>query len=417
MKTKKLIIGLITLLALLATIAGALADDFTQYTPSPTTNNIIKVETYNKYAMAVTTSATNYLFYNGSEWNEINPPANMSAYSFVSFDRATDGKFYFYYLNSTNLVNYRVLSYTPTADPNHNGWQIQITNTLPNTGVTGGAFACLHKDVVTNPKCLIALANDSFVNIFSQTSVPAQQIAYTIMGYDKFFVLSSGATSNRFNGVSWVNLGATGGALYSIDFASEVATATTASVQLSYLNSSTQTFAINVPFELGTTGLAINPTTDNVYIITSGNKVKRILYLQTNASHFQNQTLSDTPNFIEFSPDGNIGWIVGNTGIIYQYGAINQPSTSVSNATAYALQAHYSQDNNITNIVGVTPISASNAFAIAQKNGKLAIINYDFTITSNIVVSNYTTPYTRSPRGIDALGDTLTLATGTNALI
>lgn len=440
--SKKPLLIILTILTLLL-IPLTTSADWEQYTPSPVATDIIKVKTTSQHAMALT-STNQILFYNTSHWKEISPPNLTITPTEYDLAKATDNNFYWYFDNNSNYLE--VWKYNPVGQTWTNIQQTQETaNSSKFTCIESGAG---YDASSTDADCFYTLNNGTNCKLQGTTgSTPSTTPYYTGSGGlfcqtyagSKLWLINYPSVGQIlwFNGVSW-NLqitfpfAGTLQAFYSVDELHRIYTKTgidAANIYVYNQTSSSDNYYTLIPF------FTIVPTA--IYL---DNELQHNLFENkpANTTFYQNQfytdyaytmdidltheitTLDTSLDVYSADTDRELGnaWAVGESGLILRNEITNPTQTvTLPETINYAIYNYTASDPTINNIEGVTPITTTKTYAIAKKDGKLAIISYDHNNPNSIITENLTTPDSNTPRGIDALGDTLTLATSGNARI
>ena len=436
----------VLLLTILLASSISLALEWTQITPTPTTNNIVEVHTTSTAAMAVTTSATNILYFNGTTWFEVSQPPNVVGYTFVDFDSTRAGKFYFIYKNTTNDQQFRARSFAIATNWTDEGSYVPPAGYKLFDANDQESFVCQHRTGTGN-KCLLAL-NDTatgevayFYGLFGGTDIDAanttgfttgfpllQQLSYQQSLWTNRRASGAGNSLQNYNGVSWVNRGSKSN-LQRVSIIDETSTAILiegTSDDAYYFNSTTGTFnlinCLDCFTSINSTSIrafTTNPDTNAWYFWDAAgvNAIRKgTIHVTTNST--QVTTVSTTflgGRYMEINDDSSFGFLVGNSGQIFSFGigAGNNATTNVSeNPTplVYTLTAN-SYDQVATQVQGVAPLGDTRSLAIGKIGTNLALLGYDTTTPSNIIFDNYTTTANRAPQSIDSAGDKALLGT------
>ena len=392
----KAIIITITLITLLIGIVSA--EDFQQYLPSPTANDIVKVRTSELYAMAITNN-TNYLLYNGTEWAEINAPVG-EARTLMGMDKASNKKFYFYFLEGLN--NYSIWEYNPTgtfvcpACWSQNETGIDTKYNLSNNDYDYDGFACIkqgngYTGNSNDAECYIARSNNTGANLMGALGVvngvsitanetiasklsPAFTVVYANIRLYLFARRHNQFGTNVFeyNGVSWVNRGLAGLNPFAIEEQSSTRKITTTETISGgstdegayYYNSTTALFSYGMGkesfFDNRVPRQVSSGLTWRIYYTMEDDDIRSSQY-GNNETRLELNSTQDL-NSIDFDTTTGRGWCVGDNGVIYEYvgsgiGASSSLTVSMENnpvvygtdTNAYATPSYSSGENsNVT---------------------------------------------------------------------
>lgn len=416
---KQITLTLIATTLLLSIVNTTNAETWTQYTPSPTANDIQKIRTYSTTAMAKTT-LNNILFYNGTTWTEItNPDTNFT--NAIDFDKATDGQFHWAFQNASSHVKY--YTYNPITQT----WTLQNTQALTSftPGSTTNSFGCIHEGsgytgTNTDAECWLLLDNDTTIPYASAiTLTPLTSVDTIITGTRAALITSSfgAGTYQYFNGISYIAYPAITGIrdTYEDNTPFVAIISFNANLFINTYNATTSTFTSQSDGASPFNAIAIKPSEAQVYY-AHGTGLKQKSYYQTATPNLVFNTTTQI-NDIDFDVDNKKAWVAGNNGLLITNDVASGGQTTTPVQLAYTINNYTSTNNTITNIEGVQPITNTKSYAITKKDNKLAIISYDYNNPNSIEVENLTTTSTATPRGIHGLGDKIILGTTSNTKI
>lgn len=411
----------LVMLAIILSSSLALAGDWTQYTPTPYATQINYIKTIGTTSLAVN-SANFILYYNGTNWNEILPPAGIPTHATAYAEKAEDGNYHV--LFSKNGTRYETYTYdgqtwtqTDTYDHITSGGVINYKCINNGAGYNGNNDECY---IIINH----GFNNISFHAVEGATIEPPDvyatgtgtldQIYSNRQLYIAYHILFAGSLL-RFNGITWIGEtiipSATAYTISEYDVNYRIA-------RYSKYNQTSATF--NTAFSGMVGNVYMRPDTLGAYGECSSNSS----YICKLANYPDVNVSTDTfkggaqITALDFDENTNTGWLGLSDGKLFSFGGVNtQTTTTTPEQLSYRIYEYTKTDTNITNIEGVVPITQTKTYAIAKKNNKLSIISYDHTNPTDIQTENLTTTSTATPRGIDSVGDVLILATSQNAWV
>lgn len=430
-KTSILILSLLILM-LVPTVS---ANDWTQYTPNVITNPselITKIKTYPVYAMAYTNQNNTY-FYNGSTWKQITAPTlnkipQLATNTQVDFDKAGDGNFYWRYFNNSLFME------TYQYNPETQIWTLikdrQEDNGVGN-GMTSG-LSCLKESGTANCYYLAIIGTqltprDALTETNKTTLSLNTANHWLEAGNTEVYIARLGAIY-AYNGVSWniitpiMNGVATMNSLNNFveskdsDYKAICAFVTGSGYKkLQKYGSVNGTFDKNATPTCVDNVLAIDPIQKDIFFGNDSGYISRIGY--TSSTAWTSEPIPATS--VDFDHDVRRGWLGSNNQFFYYSGsgAVGTTSSVPPNATTYNLAHYYNQNNNVTSILAVTPITSTKTYALARTSNNLTIISYDVSTPTSMIINELVTPYNKQPRSMDSLGDTILLGTNNNAIL
>lgn len=413
---KKIIIPTIMIL-LMISLASAVSH-WEQYVPSPTVDNIEKVRTTGYYAMALTTT-DKVLFYNGLNWAEI--IHTSVADELISFDVASNDKFYFYSKNTTTN-GFFIQEYNPETQT----WST-VDNGLGGIWDLGTSpyysFACIKDGVgltggVNDAECYIVGQNGTdtlkaieTVNAIAITKNSSQNTATStawIKAETNVYITSAsvncGAPNgcpniHEWNGASWVNReGTSGTGMYYFGF-SEYDTSTRVitmdnpsgsggSEGVYFYNITTGTTNPKAFASRGYRAVDIQPNTQTIYYtIGDGASVDDDIY---SSEYDDTSATLDTDTIqnmydLDFDKETGVGWAVGGNGVIYSYNG----SAITESSQLYITFEHNPVVRGTGTKIYFTPTYSSGESSTIYVNISNKTGNLEYTFQLNNVPSGY----------------------------
>ena len=433
--TKAKIAGMMILTAsiLLFTIPVVFAQDWTPITPPLTLNDYLKVRTYDTYAMTIANTTTpgvfEAFFYNGTGWGQRLLPNTTFSYTYVDFDKATDGNFYWQFLNASQNY-FEMWQYNPYLE----NWSFitSVTESTINVIQNNYAFSCIksgsgHDASNTDADCYYQIFNGTSYYVKGINGATPSLTTSTQPFLDAGTELNTGSSANfRWNGVAWISEGSVGVRdRYLVDNDYKVITDFgNSGVPVYIKNSTSGTFYTRYSSPGSTSAVAVASQSDNtnIYVADFTPAIIKFGYFTGNVSfpNIQDQVnTSARQTDIDFDLSFDVGWSVGLTGTIYKFtaGTFQTSSAVPPNATVYNLAQYTSINPNITSIVAVRPITSTKTYALARTTNNLTIVSYDVSTPTSIIVDGLITPFNKQPRSLDGLGETILAGTNSNALL
>jgi hypothetical protein len=401
-KRKNLLLIFASVLILIASSFFVSSAEWTQYPNSFTSSSFTKVRTTNTYSMAIAGDLKIFL-YNGSIWGEISAPSGVSAgLTLKSFDKSSNYKFYFYYLNASRNT-YEIWKYTPSSSMScPTCWSLADSGAGTELHTNLLSFACNQKGngltgTTNDAECYILNGTGAFNTVGNKyltavvdavaISSPVSCYGNSVAGYagklsidyDYPYVtcgdeVTTGqyAVVYKYNGVSWQSISV--GSLLSIaplyvsSIDANVQNIFSSSQDLRYYNSSSGsygiyfgTFGSGIGSDLVPSKFLPDGSADFFWVndATPARIYKHSYFSQTNkGTNISSETVSFNAgvtitdmDFDDYTPTGK-GWASGASGMMYSWqnpiagGTYTVSSLIYPNPTNYGSQVAFSMTVN-----------------------------------------------------------------------
>ncbi|CAK0747263.1 exported hypothetical protein [Azospirillaceae bacterium] len=330
------------IITLLLIIPLSMAATWVQYTPSATTNNIQQVVSMNDgTAFAFTTTATNFLIYNGT-WVEITKPTTSivpTNFSTLSQALKLNNELLLFYIGSGNesnnylFVKYDINTQAYTQS-NRGGNRGTLTTTDEVYCIEDRACYMINETSSKLFEIYPTLNNLETTNetaawsnlVLSNNPITLSQFSNSA---------PRGSKISEWNGISWINRGSDSTFTWKMEELHWFST----SIRVAFIseggdypayegvwlyNSTSGNYYVvsqndNSSIKTSSTnnrGYSFYTNSNNIIYLNTNNLLFSYNY-ETNSTTYQG--ISQTFNDIDYSRTSDIGWAVGNSGVIYLF--------------------------------------------------------------------------------------------------